>query len=75
MDHYRYQKVVSKDTKTEMVSDTIKFRHHKLTLPSVTPEDKVLHGVHQLTESLKNTSASTVDAQLQSIKYLQDTIE
>ena len=75
MDHYRFQKVVSKDTKTEMVSDTIEFSDHKLTLISVTLEDKVLHGVQQLTESIKNTPASTVDAQLQAIKALQDTIE
>ena len=75
MDHYRCQKVVSKDTKTEMVSDTIEFRHHKITLPSVTPEEKVLHGVQQLTAALKNTPASTVDSQIQAIKALQDTIE
>ena len=54
MDHYRCQKVVPKDTKSEMLSDTIEFRHHKLTLPSVTPEEKVLHGVQQLTAALKN---------------------
>ena len=58
-----------------MVADTIGFRHHKLTLPSVTPEDKVLHGVQQLMEALKNTPSSTVYAQLQAIKALQDTIE
>ena len=75
MDHYRFQKVVFKDTKTEMVSNNIEFRHHKLTLPSVTKEDKVLNGVQQLTAALKNTPASTVDAQLQAIKALQDTIE
>ena len=74
MDHYRFQKVVSEDTKTEMVSDTIEFRHHKLTLHSVTPEDKVLHGVQQLTKALKNTPSSTVDAQTQAIKARQDTI-
>ena len=45
MDHYRCQKVVSKDTNTDMVSDTIEFKHHKITLTPVTPEDKVLHGV------------------------------
>ena len=55
MDHYRCQKVVSKDTKTEMVSDTIKLRHHKLTIPSETIEDKVIHGVQQLAAALKNT--------------------
>ena len=75
MDHNLCQKVVSKDTKTDMVSDTIEFRHHKLTLSSVTPEDKVLHGVQQLTAALKNTPAYTVDAQIQSIKALQDIIE
>ena len=58
-----------------MVSDTVEFRHHKLTLTSVTPENKVLHGVQKLTEELKNTPASTVDAQLQAIKANQDTIE
>ena len=74
MDHYLCQKLVSKDTKTEMVSDTIEFRHHKPTLLSVTPEDKVLHRVQQLTAALKNTPASTVDDQLQSIKAFQYTI-
>ena len=57
-----------------MVYDTIGFRHHKLTLPLVTPKDNVLHGVKHLTEALKNKPASTVDSQLQSIKALQDTI-
>ena len=73
MDHYRWQKVVFKDTNTDMVSDTIEFRHTKITLPSVTPEDKVLHGVQQLTAALKNTPVSTVDTQLQAIKALQNT--
>ena len=74
MNRHRCEKVVSKDTKTDMVSDTIEFRHHKLTLTSVTPEYKVLYGVQQLTTALKNTPASTVYAQLQVIKSLQDTI-
>ena len=44
-------------------------------MPSVTPEDKVLHRLQQLTAALKNTPAYIVDAQLQAIKALQDTIE
>ena len=75
MNHYRCQRVVSKDTKSEMVSDTIKLRHHKLTIPSVTPEEKVIHGVQQLMEALKDTPTSTVDAQLQSINALHYKIE
>ena len=72
---YRCQKLVSKDNNTDVVSDTIEFRYHKCTLPSVTKEDKVLNGVQQLTAALKNTPASTVDTQLQAIKALQNTIE
>ena len=75
MDHYRCQKLVSKDTNTEMVSDTNLFRHHKLALLSVTTEDKVLHGVQKLTAEIKNTRAYTVDAQLRAIKALKDNIE
>ena len=75
MDHYRFQKVVSKDTNKEMVSDNIEFRHNKLTLKSVTSEEKVIHGVQQLTAALKNTPASTVYEKIQAIKSLQDTIE
>ena len=41
----------------------------------MTLEDKVLHWVQQLTVALKNTPASTIYAQLQAVKALQDTIE
>ena len=57
-----------------MVYDTIDFRHRKLTLTSVTIEDKLLHGVQQLTTALKNTLEYTLDVQFQDIKALQDTI-
>ena len=50
--------VFSKDTKEEIVSATIEFRHNKLTIPSVTQEEKVLHGVQQLMVVLKDTPAS-----------------
>ena len=58
-----------------MVSDTIEFRNRKLALTSVTPEDKVLHGVQHLTAVPKDTPTSTVDAQLQSIKSPHDTLD
>ena len=58
-----------------MVYDTIKFKHHKLTLQLVTPEGKVLHGVHQLMAALKYTPASTVYSKLQASNALQYTID
>ena len=66
---------MSNDIKKEIVFDTIEFRQRKLTLPSMTSEYKLLHGVQKLTAALKNTLSSTVYSQLQAIKALQDTIE
>ena len=41
--HYRCQRVIPKLTISMMISDTTEFRHHHITHPSITPEDRVLH--------------------------------
>ena len=46
LDHYRYQHVISKETKAEKVSDTVEFRHHHITTPSLTPEDVLVHSIN-----------------------------
>ena len=58
-----------------MVSDTIEFKHQKLTITSVTPEVEVLHGVQHTMAVLKDTPLFTLDAKLQAIKDLHDTLE
>ena len=45
MTHYRCQSVIPKLTISMMISDTKEFRHHHITYPSVTPKDRVLHGI------------------------------
>ena len=52
MTHYRCQHIIPKLTRSMMISDTTEFRHHHITQPSVTPEDRVLHGLIQLTAAL-----------------------
>ena len=53
MTHYLCQRVIPKLTRSMMISDTTEFRHHQITQPSVTPKDKVLHGLQQLTAALQ----------------------
>ena len=42
MTHYRCQRVIPKLSRSMTISDTTEFRHHHITHPSVTPEDRVL---------------------------------
>ena len=71
LEHYRCQRVIPKDTKSEMVSDTVEFRHHDLTQPSVTPDDRLLHGLQLLTAALEGKPTSTSAEQLEAIAMLQ----
>ena len=45
LEHYRCQRVAPEDTKAVQISDTLKYRHHYLTQPTLTPEDDVLDGL------------------------------
>ena len=72
LDHYRCQIVVAKDTKAAQVSDAVEFRHQHLTQPTLTPADRVLHGINTLSCALEKTPAVICDAQLNAITALRD---
>ena len=73
-EHYRCQRVIPKDTKSEMVSDTVEFRHHDLTQPSVTPDDRLLHGIQLLIAALEGKPTPTSVEQLDAIGMLQEAL-
>ena len=54
LEHYRCQRVAPKDPKDVQVSDTLDYRHHYLTQPTLTPEDRVLRGLQTLTCALED---------------------
>ena len=70
--HYCCQLVVAKYTTAVQVSDTIEFRHHYLTQPSVTPEDIILHGMDTLPCNLEDAPTAACYAQLSVIADLHD---
>ena len=72
MDSYCCDKVISKDTLAVTISDTVEYRHKHLTIPTVTPADKILHGLHSLTGALTDAPTARVDAQLKAIGDLHD---
>ena len=73
--HYRCQKVISKATKATQVSDTVEFRHHHITQPSLTSDDRILHGVLTLTGALKKAPTVACDAQLRAIAELRNVLQ
>ena len=71
LEHYQCQRVAPKYTKAVQISDTHKYRHHYLTQPTLTPEDRFLHGLQTLTCSLEDASSQMCEEQLRSISTLQ----
>ena len=47
LEHYRCQKVVAKNSEATMISDTIEFGHQKITLPKITPEEKIIKSMYK----------------------------
>ena len=70
LEHYRCQRVAPKDTKAVQISDTIEYRHHYLTQPTLTPDDHVLHGLQTLTYALEDEPVQMCDKQLHAISTL-----
>ena len=70
MGSYRCDKVIPRDTLAVTISDTIKYRHDHLTLPSVTHTDRILHGLQSLTGTLVDVPTARGDAQLKAISNL-----
>ena len=72
--HYSCQLVIPKLSKSLVMSDTTKFWHHHITQPTVTPEDRVTHGLQQLVSALQGGAPSCSSEQLSTIQLLQDTL-
>ena len=52
LDHYLCQRIKPYDTKAEKISYTVEFRHQTITTSEVNPEDRILHGIATLINSL-----------------------
>ena len=54
------------------MSDTVEFRHHCLTVPVVSPEDKVIDDISKLKQDLAATTSPNSTPQLIAIQNLQE---
>jgi hypothetical protein len=66
LESYRCFKLVSADTKSQVISDTVEFCHSYLSVPAQSTEDQIVHGLQVVTRAIAGaappTSISQVDA-------------
>ena len=72
LEHYQCQRVAPKDIKAVQIPNTLEYRHHYLTQPTLTPEDFFLRGLQTLTCALEDALIQICDEQLRAISTLQE---
>ena len=75
LDSYRCFKLVKSDTKSQVISNTVEFRHAYHTTPSPTPEDKIIHGLQVMSSALKDAPPPSTITQVEAIANLRDLFE
>ena len=71
-EHYHCHLVIPANTREINVSDMVEFLHNFITTPTLTPEDRILHGTNTLSNAIQDKPSATYEAQIQAIAKLRD---
>jgi hypothetical protein len=75
LDSYLCFKLVKMDTKSQVIPDTVEFRHAYCTILVSTAEDRIVQGLHAVTDALTDTPPPTTIYQLDALSNLRDVFE
>ena len=75
LDSYRCFKLVKMDTKSQVISDTVEFRHAYRTIPAPSTDDRIVHGLRAITDALTDMPPPTAISQLEALSNLRDVFE
>ena len=75
LQHYRCHTIVVKSTRAAQISDTVEFRHHHLTHPTITTMDRIFHGMNKLTCDLHDAPHIACNNQLFAIEAIHQAIQ
>jgi hypothetical protein len=70
LDLYCCFRLVKSDSKSQVILDTVEFHHAYHTIPSTSPEDKIVHGLHVMLGALKDAPPPTSISQMEAIANL-----
>jgi hypothetical protein len=68
--HYHCHHVIDGKSKSLRISDTVDFRHHYLTIPTVTSANTIVHSLDAISNAITNAPSTTRDTQLHTISTL-----
>jgi hypothetical protein len=75
LDSYRCFKLVKSDTRSQVISDMVEFRHLYITVPLQTLEDKIVHGLQVVAGAITGALPPTCISQLDAITNLSNLFE
>ena len=52
LNHFRSVRGILPSSKGERISDTVKFQHHAIAMPQLTPADRILEATRQLNDAI-----------------------
>ncbi len=65
-------KLVKSDTKSQVISNIVEFRHAYRSIPAPTPDDKIIHDLQVMSGALTNAPPPSSISQVESITNLHD---
>ncbi len=75
LDSYPCFRLVKSDNRSQVISDTVEFHYAYRTIPSPSPEDKIIHGLHVMSGTLKDAPPPRSISQMEAIANLRDLFE
>jgi hypothetical protein len=75
LDSYRCFKLVKSNTKSQVILDTVEFRHLYLSIPVPSSKDKITHGLQVIAGTIRGAPPPTRVSQLKAITSLQEIFE
>jgi hypothetical protein len=70
--HYHCHRIMNAITKSLGISNTVNFRHHYLTIPTVTPANTIVRSLDAISNAITNAPSTTSNAQLHAISTLRN---
>jgi hypothetical protein len=69
--HYRCYTVVTADTGRERTSDTLKFEHHVVIVPKVTPTDCIIQATKELSSAIRHEPITAPPEHIKAVNRLR----
>ena len=69
--HYRAFRGVVPSTKDERISDSVKFQHHVIAVPELTPADRILDATRELKSAITQQPKTVPSDKVAAIELLQ----